>query len=239
MTQVRDTITEWKNPLRKEALEAVLGFRVLSWPGEYVTAFTHKSAVGYPGAANQSFEKLEFLGDAVLGFIIGRYLYDTFPEANEGFLTQMRTKLVSGKALSEIAARMGLSDLVIMSPKALRSRFNTNPRILEDVLESLVGAVFLDAGMVAARTFVLDIVHRYVDKESLMKNTNHKDTLMQYCQARAQPLPTYESYPCGRGFGVVATACGAQGYGTGPTKKAAEQLAARHVLTNLGVPVDM
>jgi ribonuclease-3 len=222
----------------KEALEAVLGFRVLSWPGSYVTAFTHKSAVGSPGAASESFEKLEFLGDAVLGFIVGRYLYESYPQANEGFLTQMRTKLVSGKALSAIAARMGLQGLVIMSPKALRSGFNTNPRILEDVLESLVGAIFLDAGMVAARSFVLDMFAKYVDHESLNKNTNYKDSLMQYCQSIAQPLPVYDSFPHAQGFGVTATACGAQGFGTGRTKRAAEQLAARGVLVTLGLPVD-
>ena len=233
MTQSEET-----NIVTKEALEAVLGFRVLSWPGSYVTAFTHKTAVGYPGAASQSFEKLEFLGDAVLGFIVGRYLYDTYPTANEGFLTQMRTKLVSGKALADIALRMGLAHLVMMSPKAMRSSFNTNPRILEDVLESLIGAVFLDAGMVAARSFVLDIIRRHVDHDSLHKNLNFKDSLMQYCQARAQPLPVYDSSPLESGFHVVASACGAQAHGTGKTKRAAEQLAARGVLVALGVRVD-
>jgi ribonuclease-3 len=228
----------WSNPLTKEALEAVLGFRVLSWPGSYVTAFTHKSAVRYPGAADQSFEKLEFLGDSVLGFIVARYLYETYPEENEGFLTQMRTKLVSGKALSAIATRMGLSHLVIMSPKAMHSGFNTNPRILEDVLESLIGAIFLDAGMVAARTFVLGMIHAHVDHSALLKNTNYKDTLMQYCQARAQSLPDYASRPCEGGFEVVARACGREGYGRGGTKREAEQMAAQSALLSLGVPVD-
>lgn len=230
--------SEWHNPLTQEALEAVLGFRVLSWPGSYVTAFTHKSAVRYPGAANESFEKLEFLGDAVLGFIVGRYLYESYPESNEGFLTQMRTKLVSGKALAQIASRMGLSNLVIMSPKALASNFNTNPRILEDVLESLIGAIFLDAGMVAARTFVLNMIAQFVDHSSLMKNTNYKDTLMQYCQARAEPLPTYESYSVDTGFRVVAGACGIHSEGRGTTKREGEQEAAKYVLIHLGVQVD-
>ena len=87
----------------REALEAVLGFRVLSWPGPYVTAFTHKTGCKYVNG--ESFEKLEFLGDAVLGFIVGRYLFDMYPDQNEGFLSQMRTKLVSGKALAAIADR--------------------------------------------------------------------------------------------------------------------------------------
>ena len=227
------------NPLTREALEAVLGFRVLSWPGNYVTAFTHKSAVRFMNGG-PCFEKLEFLGDAVLGFIIGKYLYDTYPAEKEGFLTQMRTKLVSGKALADIAHRMGLSKLIIMSPKAIRSGFNTNPRILEDVLESLIGAVFLDAGMVAARTFVLNIIHQHVDRRELMKNKNHKDTLMQYCQAREQPLPIYDSFqePNVPGFAVRASGCGIEGWGRGSTKKEAEQYAAGHVLMQLGERVE-
>lgn len=233
-------------PLTKEALETdILGFRLLSWPNSYplyLTAFTHKTAAGLPGAGDACFEKLEFLGDSVLGFIVARYLYETYPTANEGFLTQMRTKLVSGKALAGIAHRMGLSRYVIMSSKAMRSGFNTSPRILEDVLESLIGAVFLDSGMVAARSFVLDIIHKHVDRASLTKNYNFKDSLMQYCQARAQPLPVYDSRPraieSGGGFDVVAAACGARGQGAGKTKREAEQAAARAVLVNLGAPVD-
>lgn len=229
----------WTNPLTQEALEAVLGFRVLSWPASYVTAFTHKSAVGYPGAARESYEKLEFLGDAVLGFIVGRYLFETYPNGNEGFLSKMRTKLVSGKALSDIALRMGLQHLIIMSPKALHSKFNLNARILEDVLESLIGAIFLDAGMVAARSFVMNMIHLYVDREALLKNTNYKDMLMQLCQARGEPLPIYTATETeNRTFHVVAVACGMQGSGHGTTKRKAEQMAAKHALINLGIHVD-
>ena len=230
--------------LTREALEAVLGFRVLNWPGSYVTAFTHKTAVGKPGAGACSFEKLEFLGDAVLGFVVGRHLYESYAhhaDVNEGFMTQLRTKLVSGKALAEIARRMGLADLVLVSDKAMRSGIHENPRILEDVLEALIGAVFLDAGMVAARTFVLHFIQTHVDHSTLSKNHNYKDQLMQYCHARAQPLPSYVATP-GAHFGsfhVTAEACGAGGGGDGTTKRAAEQLAARNVLIALHVHVDM
>jgi ribonuclease III len=220
-------------------LERVLGFRVLQWPGEYVTALTHKSAVGTPGAGTRSFEKLEFLGDAVLGFVVGRYLYDAYPDADEGFLTQLRTKLVSGQALAQVARRMGISDLILMSPKALRQNFHTNPRILEDVFESLVGAVFLDAGMAAAREFALRAIHQHIDRTSLVKNTNYKDQAMQYCQARAMDLPVYAVVREDRGtFMVSATFAGCLGTGSGRTKRAAEQAAARAALVALEVPVD-
>mgnify|MGYP006267837967 CR=1 FL=1 len=222
--------------LTREALEAVLGFRVLSWPGKYVQALTHKSAVHIVGGP--CFEKLEFLGDAVLGFVIGKYLYDTYPEEKEGFLTQMRAKLVNGKTLAAVASRMGLSDLILMSPKSLRLGYNTNPSILEDVFEALVGAIFLDAGMVAARTFVLSMIQQHVDQDELLKHRNYKDMLMHHCQRHDRSLPTYDSFPEPPGFLVRATACGVQGWGRGPTKKEAEKHAAADALRRLGVPGD-
>lgn len=224
---------------RKVALESILGFRVLSWPGEYVNALTHKSAVGLPGAGTRSYEKLEFLGDAVLGFVVGRSLFDAYPDADEGFLTQLRTKLVSGQALSEVARRMGLSDVILMSPKAYRQSFHTNPRILEDVFEALCGAVFLDAGMAAAREFALGALYRHVDHASLVKNTNYKDTAMQYCQARGMDLPVYSLVTDVKGsFVMKAAFAGVFGTGSGRTKRAAEQEAARAALVRLDVPVD-
>ena len=226
------------DPFRK-GVEHVLGFRILSWPGEYVNALTHTSAVGRPGAGTRSFEKLEFLGDAVIGFVIGRYLYDAYPDADEGFLTQMRTKLVSGEALAGVAKRMGLAELIIMSPKALRQNFHQNPRILEDVFEALCGAIFLDAGMAAARQFVLASIHTHIDHASLGRNTNYKDQAMQYCQARAMELPVYTVLDtANKEFRVSAQFARVSGIGTGRTKRAAEQAAARDALVHLRVPLD-
>lgn len=74
---------------------------------------SHKSAIGLPGASTDSFEVLEFLGDSVLNFVVGKYLFDAHKNTNEGFLTQMRTKLVSGKTLTTIAQQLGLQHLVI------------------------------------------------------------------------------------------------------------------------------
>lgn len=225
--------------LLREDLERLLGFRVLQWPGEYLNAVTHKTAVGLPGAGTRSFEKLEFLGDAVLGFVIGRYLYDAYPGADEGFLTQLRTKLVSGQALAQVADKMGLSSVVLVSPKAQRQRVHTNPRILEDVFEALCGAIFLDAGMATARQFILTSLHTHIDQASLVKNTNYKDQAMQWCQARGLALPEYTVTSEDQGtFTITAMFAGALGVGMGKTKRAAEQAAARAALVSLNVPVD-
>jgi ribonuclease-3 len=221
------------------ALESVLGFRVLTWPGEYMNALTHKSAVGLPGAGTRSFEKLEFLGDAVLGFVVGRHLYDAYPDADEGFMTQMRTKLVSGQALAHIAGQMGLSNIIIMSQKAIRQNVHMNPRILEDVFEALVGAVFIDAGMASAREFALRSIYSFVDKSSLTRNTNYKDQAMQWCQSRAMDLPKYDMVSDAGGTFVMSAAfAGVVGKGAGRTKRMAEQAAARDALVHLGVHVD-
>jgi ribonuclease III len=229
-----------RTPVTKETLQRLLGYQILNWPGSYLCALTHKSAAGglVPQSAPESYEKLEFLGDSILNFIVGRWLYETHahsPTINEGYLTQMRTKLVSGKALSTIAHRMGLQHVVIMSDKALSSGFNTNPRILEDVLEALIGACYLDVGLVGARQFVLSFINTYVD-QSMLVHTNFKDTLMQYCQAQGKdvPLPEYTSTKVGDTFHTTAKACGATGHGRARVKKEAQQIAAQDCLGVLG-----
>lgn len=221
----------------QDKLEKILGYQILNWPSSYLCALTHKSAVGLPGAYSESYEKLEFLGDSVLNFIVGRYVYETYghlPTINEGFLTQLRTKLVSGKALSTIAARMGLQHVIIMSDKAMSSGFNRNPRILEDVLEALIGACYLDIGLVGARQFILSFIHTHVDP-SMLENRNYKDGLMQYCQAQGKdtPLPVYTSTKVQDLFHVDASACGVRGTGRHRVKKEAEQLAAKECLSLL------
>jgi ribonuclease III len=220
----------------KEAVEAVLGFRILQWPGEYITALTHASAVGLPGAGARSFEKLEFLGDAIIGFVVGRHLYQAYPDANEGALTKLRTKLVSGQALAGVASRMGLGSIVIVSPRSRAKGFHASPRILEDAFEALCAAVYLDVGMVGARDFILKSILTHVDVQAAIAiNDNYKDQAMQWCQARSLQLPTYTvmQHAPHRGFVVQAGFGGVAGYGTGRTKRAAEQDAARAALVAL------
>jgi ribonuclease-3 len=218
----------------------VLGIRAMHWPGPFVTAFTHTTAVGIPGAGTESYERLEFLGDAVLGFVVGQHLYESRPGAAEGALTLARTKLVSGKVLAEMARRMGLGSLLLMSPISAATGVHRSPRVLEDVFEAAVGAVFLDAGMAGARRFVLRCIEAHVDQDSLHKNTNYKDQLMRLCHARQEALPHYaDDAMGGGGFRTLASACGERGAGTGPTKRAAQQHAARSVLVKLGEEVDL
>lgn len=221
----------------REILERVLGFRVLDFD-KYLSVFTHKSAVRDTG--RQSYERYEYIGDSVINFVVAKYLYDRFPDSDEGFLTRVRTKLVSGKFLAGLSERLGLQHLVTMNRKAIQQGWYANPRIMEDVFESLVGCLYLDLGLMAARNFVIAIIERHSTFDDVLLDTNFKDALMRYAQARGMPLPDYQvlndpqvtRQPL---FYVVAVLNAvAYGHGMDSSKKGAEQKAAEATLQHLG-----
>ena len=133
--------------LERNMLSALVGTKVNKIE-LYRRAFTHKSALKRYKGLSGSYETLEFMGDSVLGFIITRHLFDKYEKEQEGFLTKARTKMVRGKTLCEIATQLGLDSWILMDDKGIRNNWNTNPNILEDVFEALVGAIYLDLGMV-------------------------------------------------------------------------------------------
>jgi ribonuclease-3 len=98
------------------------------------------------------FETLEFIGDSVLGFVITKFLFDQYENKQEGFLTKARTKLVRGETLANIASKLELYKWVQMDEKGMRNGWNKNPKILEDVFESLVGAIYMDLGLLTRKT---------------------------------------------------------------------------------------
>jgi ribonuclease-3 len=207
-------------------IEKLVGFRVNNLEF-YTRAFTHKSATN----VLDSYETLEFMGDSVLNFIVTKYLFDTYEKNQEGFLTKARTIIVRGKTLAIVAERLGLSQFVEMDEKGLRNNWNKNPKILEDVYEALVGAVYLDLGMVYAKEFVL----RTLDIENIpLTDDNYKDQLMRWCQSRKIALPVYSSNVLPNGlFSVTVEVDGVVlATGFGKTKKDAEQNSAMCVLRN-------
>jgi len=147
----------------------------------YQRAFTHKSALKEYENLTESFETLEFMGDSVLGFIITKFLFDRFEERQEGFLTKARTKLVRSETLADIATKLGLNNLVLMDEKGMRNGWNNNPKILEDVFEALVGAIYMDLGLLHAKEFVLRIYNdpRFINLNAIMVDDNFKDHLMR------------------------------------------------------------
>lgn len=213
--------------LQRRDLEAVLGFTVASWPGSYVTAFTHPSAARYFNTA--SYERLEYLGDSVIGFVVASWLFQNFPAADEGMMTQMRTRLVSGETLAKLAGCLGLGQFVMLSPRAAAAPRSS--KVLADVFEALVGAVYLDSGMLAAKEFVLNAIGRFVSLQELLTNRNFKDQLLQACHKLKVDHPRYDvvGSECDL-FVVQVVAGGRSARGSGKTKKDAEQAAAWRLL---------
>ena len=222
----------------RQEIETLIGTKINS-TDLYQRAFTHKSALKRYNLEH-SFELLEFIGDSVLNFVITRYLFDKFSDRDEGFLTKLRTRLVRGKTLSDVGRRLELYRYVIMDEKGDRNGWANNDNILEDVFESLVGAIYNDIGLPHAKLFILRIFEdpKYIDMEKLMNvDDNYKDRLMRYCQSNSYELPFYNVIEKnGNCFVIIVMINGYQyGMGTASTKKNAEQLAAFNTLKILGL----
>jgi len=220
-------------PLDKDALSKLIGVKVNS-TAPYQKAFTHKSAMK-KYTLTESFETLEFIGDSVLGFVITKWLFDRYEKHQEGFLTKARTKLVRGETLTKLATYLGLDSWILMDDKGIRNGWNRNPKVLEDVLEALIGAIYLDLGLVHAKQFVLNLFETQVDMACLMIDDNHKDQLMRWCQSHKYELPLYQILTHENGiFTVTVTVNGTvTGAGTAKNKKQAEQQAAEETLKHI------
>ena len=227
----------FKDLCTRDEIENILNMRVRDIT-LYQEALLHKSAVKLYNASRSN-ERLEFVGDSVLNFIIAKYLYDNYPDENEGFMTKLRTRLVSGKCLSQIAKNMGLQHHIRMNEKALRQTWNENARILEDALESLIGAIYLDQGLYITIQFIVSQMRQNVDFDEILTDTNYKDILMRYTQMKGIKLPVYnlihEDGPNhSKSFMVeVIVDDKSIGNGYGKSKKAAEQNAAHQALLHL------
>ena len=174
--------------LSRELVSGLVGTKVKNMQ-LYQRAFTHKSALKRYSGLTGSYETLEFMGDSVLGFIITKHLFDLHEKEQEGFLTKARTKMVRGKTLCEISKVLGLDKLILMDEKGERNGWNTNEHIMEDVFEALVGAIYLDLGMVHAKKFVFAAFDQV---EVSLMDDNYKDQLMRQCQAAHIPSPDYQ-----------------------------------------------
>jgi len=216
--------------LTKERAEQLVGTKIKNLD-LYQRAFTHKSALKEYEQFTESFETLEFIGDSVLGFVITKFLFDRYESRQEGFLTKARTKLVRGETLAKIASVLKLDELVIMDEKGMRNNWNENPKILEDVFEALIGAIYMDIGLLHAKEFVLRIFQdpAFVDMNSIMVDDNFKDKLMRHCQIQNWPLPEYRVAAHHEGLFYIDIYInnGFVARGVAKSKKQAEQNAAQ------------
>ena len=224
----------------KQSIEIIIGFEISRGLEIYQNAFVHKSAMKESGM--NSNERLEYMGDAVLNMVVANYLYNKYPDEDEGFLTKMRTKVVEGKKLAELAKLLKMNELVVMNEKALRNEWNNNPRILEDVLESLIGSMFLVEGIAVTENFILRIIDEFVNSEDILKDKNFKDMLSKYfrcskihIQGQCEYKITCSNNNESQKFTTqILIDSKSLGEGTGKTKKESEQNAAKRVLKTLG-----
>ncbi len=203
-------------------------------------ALTHRSYVYHSNGSAVSNERLEFLGDSVLGVVIAKYLFDNNPDYDEGDLTKTKALLVNETSLSMVGADIGLNDLILMSPEEEKSGGRDRSSIISDAMEAVIGALFLDGGLKAARNFIYQTVLRYSDEIfSDSTQRNYKGELLEFMQHRGQPPPYYEVISeegpdHEKTFHVIVKTAGElSGTGSGPSKKEAEQKAAAESLKRL------
>lgn len=150
-------------------------------------ALTHRSC----GKINN--ERLEFLGDSLLGFVIGQRLFDILPEATEGQLSRVRSALVKGETLAEIAREFNLGESLSLGEGEMKSGGFRRDSILADAVEAIIGAIYEDAGFERAKACVLDwFDSRLVPADLMETDKDPKTALQELLQARKLPLPVYD-----------------------------------------------
>lgn len=199
-------------------------------------ALTHRSA----GGVNN--ERLEFLGDSVLGFIVAEALFERFPQADEGVLSRLRATLVNQASLAEIARGIHLGDYLILGVGELRSGGFRRDSILSDALEAIIGAVFKDQGYAFCRQWVMTLFAESFERlSSAHWSKDPKTQLQELMQAKGLDLPSYRllsltGQPHDQSFVVECSIALAvePSTGTGSSRKRAEQQAAQMMLSRLG-----
>jgi ribonuclease-3 len=144
---------------------------------------------------NSSNERLEFFGDSVLNLAAGQYLFDRFPDKNEGFLTRLRTRLVRDKQLSFLAEKLGFKEWLLISPHVEKLGGRDNPRLLEDVYESFIAAIYITIGFYECRDFIFSCYDKYVNLDDIINNNdNYKDILLRFFQVNSWNHPVYDTF---------------------------------------------
>mgnify|MGYP003330144148 FL=1 len=210
-------------------------------PQLFSEALRHRSSLQLsPPCRQLSNERLEFLGDSILNFIVGEYLFQINPTAEEGKLTVLRARYVNRKALAVYAKQIQLQTFMNINPSLVISSEKGMDTIIADGFEALVAAIYLDSGYELAKKFVLGQIQIALEKKSLeTSDGNYKSQLLEFSQSHNWGIPTYttlqeEGPDHDRTFTVeVKINSDTKGIGVGKSKKDAEQNAAEKALQNL------
>lgn len=230
-------------------LALALGHRFAD-PSLLRDAVTHPSLMGLERNGRRShngpgiaYERLEFLGDRVVGLVVAQWLLERFPNEREGALAKRHAALVRREALGRVADRIGLGAYLRLSPAEAQSGGRANRTILGDACEAVLGAMYLDAGLEPVTRFVREALASEIDKAS-PPPLDSKTTLQEWAQGRGKPLPHYElierSGPAHEPLFVVAVQVAGMEpvQGAGSSKRIAEKKAASALLRQVGVQVD-
>lgn len=167
-------------------------FTVLGQSLEFNNQSLLKQALTHRSAHRVNNERLEFLGDSILGLVVTKWLYHQFPTLSEGKLSRMRSSLVKGETLAEIARKYDLGQSLILGVGELKSGGFNRSSVLADAVEAIYGAVYIDQGIGIAEKFILDVMHDWL--QNVDPNTSDKDAktrLQEYLQEKGLPIPHY------------------------------------------------
>ena len=199
-------------------------------------SLTHSSIANSRGDSN---ERLEFLGDAVLGMVVCTELYERFGDWQEGDLTKVKSVVVSRRVCAEIADRIGLTDLLILG-NGVGVRHSLPMSLRAAVYEAVIGAIYIDGGLEPARKFIAHTISPHLEQFAASQNhENYKSALQQYAQRQRSSTPIYEALdeqgPDHSKCFEVCVVLGGERFPSawGPSKKEAEQEAAKRALEAL------
>ncbi len=206
-----------------------------------ITAFTHRSYLNEAGKKRQSNERLEFLGDAILSYVVSEYLYSNYPTYPEGHLTHLRSTIVKTETLAEIAGKLEFGKYLFLSKGEDKGGGRTNKSLLANTFEAFIGALYLDQGISAVKQYLKTVMFVRVDK--IIKKeigADYKSKLQEIVQETSDQPPTYEVIKTegpdhDKKFWVVVIIDGQPGEtGMGKSKQEAEQNAAAKQLEKMG-----
>lgn len=220
--------------MQREAIEQSLGYTFTDeiWLKQ---AFSHPSS-DQKRSTNLAYERLEFLGDAVLELVVSRELFSRFPKADEGLLTKMRAAIVSRQHLAGICERLGWGEHIIMSPQLEKNGGRKALSILANTFESVIGAVMMDSNYNAARKISLAILEESLENAQSLLEVNSKGCLLETLQAINCEGPEYTvepvnpEQPAGPFQALVRWNGLELGRGQGPSKRRAQIAAAANAL---------
>jgi ribonuclease-3 len=221
-------------------LEKLMGEPINS-PHYFLRALRHRSKLIEDGLDDvESYEQLEFLGDAVLDLVITEILFERFPDNNEGFMTKLRSRLVKEATLAELSRALGFPDLVEVGNRVKGQGIELKNSVLCDIFESVIGAIYRDAGIKAAQKFIRNAYNAHIDIDNMsVTQDNYKSLLLEFTQAYKLSVPDYvilsETGPDhDKTFSIeVRINDVSRGDGKAKNKKNAEQQAARKALQSL------